>query len=524
MKEPFVMRRIVRRLHHAQLLASVAVLVFAMLTFAFLALLGDNQRAHIETDAVLDRLQARIVQLGAIHGNVATTNAVSASHTLVFEQTRQQIDGDLAELRTRAGDTASYRELAAGLTTYAASLDALIDAARAGTLSAGSSAEKGQAATALVDLAGAIRENREHLSAESARTWRVTRIGYGGAIVFLAGSVLIITRLMEHRLRRALLDEERGRLRHERSRQFTALMENISDTIVVLDTTGRIRYASPSIEQILGQPAASAVNTRIVDLLHPDDYAENQQMMREIIAGGADTPSVTAVVRVRRGDDDWTWIEAVATNRLDVPGIDGIVINARDITERRRLEEQLRFHALHDPLTGLANRTVFNEHVHKAIQRSRRAGTSFAVMFIDLDNFKLINDTWGHGIGDELLIGVANRLRTVLRAGDSAARQGGDEFVLLIEDIASTNDAICVAERVHLALTLPFTTSHRELFTAASIGLFVSDGTDDANVDDILRYADIAMYDAKRDGRNCTAVYGPVSNEIGANQLLAATA
>ena len=247
--------------------------------------------------------------------------------------------------------------------------------------------------------------------------------------------------------------------------------------------------------------------------------------MRDIVAAGAGTPAVTVVVRVRRGDNEWTWVEAAATNRLDVPGIDGIVVNARDVTERRLVEEQLRFHALHDPLTGLANRTVFTQHVGKALQRSRRAGSSFAVMYVALDNLKQINDTWGHAVGDEVLIDVAGRLRTVLHEAETAARQGGDEFVLLIEDISGVDDAMRVAERVHAALTRPFVIGNHEYRTTTSIGIVVSDGTGAATVDDILRDADSAMYRAKHAGRNRTAAHSPsvTVNQNATLRLLAAS-
>lgn len=503
------MRRIVRRLQRAQLLASVAVMIVAAITFSIVAFLGGNQREHIKTDAMIDQLQERVVAVGSIHSNVVATNTVSDPQITMFEQTRQQVAADLARLKTRLDGDALYVELEAGFAGYLNALDALIQSAKTGALSSGDTPEKAKAAFALFDLASAIRDARAHLADQSERAWNMARVGFAGAIVFLVASVLAITRLTERRLRRALLDEERSRLAHEKTRQFGALIENISDTIVVLDSTGHVRYSSPAVEQLLGRSPESVVGSRLLDMLHPDDHAANEQALHRIISNGAGTPAVTAVVRARRANGDWAWIEAVAANRQDVPGVEGIVINARDITERRLVEEQLRYHALHDPLTGLSNRTVFTSHVGKSLQRSRRTGSAFAVMFIDLDNFKLINDTWGHAIGDELLIGVADRLRRVLRECDTAARQGGDEFVLLLEDISSVNAAASIAERIHAALKQPFETSNRQFSTSASIGVFVSDSTGDGNVDDILRYADIAMYRAKRDGRNRTAFYGP---------------
>jgi diguanylate cyclase (GGDEF)-like protein/PAS domain S-box-containing protein len=501
------MRRIVKRLQNAQVLASVAVIVVALMTFGLIAVVGGTHRQHVRTNEMLDALHAEVIQIGAIHSSVVATNTVVDAQVLAIRRIRQDVTADLRALEPRFDDAAVFERLESQYMAYIDAVDALIVAARAGDLPQAGDFEKARAANALFEHAAAIGGAREYLSAQSASAWNTARVGFAGAIMFLVVSVLAITRVTERKLGRALLDEERSRLERERTREFSALVEHSTDAIIVLDTTGRIRYTSQGIEQILGQPADSVVGVHLYDLLHPDDLTANEQTRLAFIANGSDSQAVTSTVRVRRADGEWTWIEAVATNRHDVPGIEGIVINARDITERRQVEAQLRFHALHDALTGLVNRTTFTAHVGNALRRARRAGASFAVMFVDLDNFKYINDTWGHAIGDDLLIGVADRLRDVLRDCDTAARQGGDEFVLLIEDIDSAGQAVAVAERIHAALDRPFTIDGQAHSTAASIGVHIVDGTEDATVADILRFADIAMYRAKRDGRDRTVVY-----------------
>lgn len=507
------MRRIVNRIHNAQLLASVAVVVVALLAFGAIAVAGGTHRQHIRTNEMLDDLHAEVIQIGAIHSSVIAANRVAEEQVFAIERIRQKVIADLRALEPRFDDAAVFERLESRYLAYIDAVDALIVAARAGDLPQGGDFEKARAANALFEHAAAIGAAREYLSDQSASAWNTARIGFAGAIMFLVVSVLAITRLTERRLRRALLDEERSRLDRERTLQFSALMEHSSDAIIVLDMTGSIRYASQGIEQMLGQPAASLAGTHLYALMHPDDLAANEPARLNFVAGGTGSTAVTSAVRVRRSDGEWTWIEAVATNRYDVPGIEGIVINARDITERRQVEAQLRFHALHDALTGLANRTTFTAHVGTALRRARRAGSSFAVMFVDLDNFKHINDTWGHATGDDLLIGVADRLRDVLRDGDTAARQGGDEFVLLIEDVGGAGEAVVVAERIHAALSRPFNIDGREHSTAASIGVHIVDGTEDATVADILRFADIAMYRAKHDGRDRTVVYSALGND-----------
>jgi|GEM_PF-2909929 len=508
------MRRIVNRLHNAHLLASVAVIVVTIMTFVAVAIVGGSIRQHMQTVDMLDGLHFEVIQLGSIHSSIATTNAVSDVQVRELERIRVDVAADLNALEPRFDDPVVFEQLKSNYLAYIDSVETLMVAAQTGALSDGRGvATKAQTARALFEHAVSIGAAREYLSDESARAWNRARVGFAGAILFLAGSVLAITRLTERRLRRAHIDRERNRLDREHATQLAALMEHSSDAIIVLDETGRIHYSSQGIEQILGQPPADLVGTHMFSLMHPEDLANNEQIRMAFIERGPGAEPVTSTARARRADGGWTWIEAIATNRFDVPGIEGIVINVRDITERRRVEAQLRFHALHDALTGLANRTTFTSHVGNALRRARRSGTSFAVMFIDLDNFKHINDTWGHTIGDELLIGIADRLREVLRESDMAGRQGGDEFVLLIEDVANAGEAVAVAERIRLALSRPFIIDDLELTTAASIGVYILDQSQETNVADILRYADIAMYRAKRMGRNRTVVFNGLDAE-----------
>ncbi|HEX7956917.1 MAG TPA: EAL domain-containing protein, partial [Pyrinomonadaceae bacterium] len=172
-----------------------------------------------------------------------------------------------------------------------------------------------------------------------------------------------------------------------------------------------------------------------------------------------------------------------------------------------RAEEQLLHDAFHDALTGLPNRALFMDHVKLAIQRSRRSGNRlFAALFLDLDRFKIINDSLGHMVGDQLLVGIAHRLEACLRPGDTVARLGGDEFTILLEDLASTEDAIDVARRVQEAVTQPFNIGGHEVFTTASIGIALSN-TGYERAEDLLRDADTAMYRAKLEGKKRHVVF-----------------
>lgn len=200
----------------------------------------------------------------------------------------------------------------------------------------------------------------------------------------------------------------------------------------------------------------------------------------------------------------------VTTSIYTVNGADGapaaIALVVRDITDRRSLEKQLTYQALHDPLTGLANRTLLSKQVRKALIRAKRRGSKIAVLFLDLDNFKTVNDSLGHASGDALLIAVAERLRSCLRAADMAARLGGDEFAVLIEDVERTADEISVADRILASLRQPVVLDGKQIFVGSSIGIALSsDNTEEP--DTLLRNADVAMYTAKRNGKNRYAVY-----------------
>jgi diguanylate cyclase (GGDEF)-like protein len=184
-----------------------------------------------------------------------------------------------------------------------------------------------------------------------------------------------------------------------------------------------------------------------------------------------------------------------------------LIFQIQDITDRKRAEEQLLHDAFHDALTGLPNRALFMDHVKMAIQRSRRSGNRlFAALFLDLDRFKIINDSLGHMVGDQLLVGIAHRLEMCLRPGDTVARLGGDEFTILLEDLATSDDALDVARRVQEAVTQPFNIGGHEVFTTASIGIALSN-TGYERAEDLLRDADTAMYRAKLLGKKRHVVF-----------------
>jgi diguanylate cyclase (GGDEF)-like protein len=239
--------------------------------------------------------------------------------------------------------------------------------------------------------------------------------------------------------------------------------------------------------------------------VHPDDRARFDQLIAGLANDQSDAVEQSGEFRVRHADGGWREIDAVGLNLQADPAVEGIVLNFRDVTERKRLEDQLQHQAFHDPLTGLANRALFADRVTHALARSgRHPSDQLAVLFLDLDDFKVVNDSLGHAAGDELLTAVAERLRACLRLQDTAARLGGDEFGVLVEETEPAS-AGAVAERILGALRHPFTLDQRQVFAEASIGIALGaarqDGHDGQSAEELLRNADAAMYTAKSRGK-----------------------
>ncbi|MCU1397702.1 MAG: hypothetical protein JWN62_811 [Acidimicrobiales bacterium] len=283
---------------------------------------------------------------------------------------------------------------------------------------------------------------------------------------------------------------EQRRLLLELTR-FGYMFEHANDIIIIIDGDGQVRYASPSSERILGYPRGFE-HPGVLGLVHPDDVAAAAEQLAQLVAGTRGTEPFTARIRTYSGE--WRHIEFVAVNLLDEPAVAGIVITARDATDRVRLTEQLAHQAKHDPLTDLPNRQLLDERIVEALARADRTGTKLALCYIDLDGFKAVNDTFGHAAGDGLLIRVADCLRRSVRAGDMGARLGGDEFVLLLDPIGRPDDAAEVITRVRRQL-LAINDPASPLQFGASIGVALSEPLDTPSA--LLKRADDALYRAK---------------------------
>ena len=286
-------------------------------------------------------------------------------------------------------------------------------------------------------------------------------------------------------------------------RRLAALVHHGGDMLSIVDMDSTVRYASPSHRRIMGTSPDQLVGHRLLQQVHPDDVAAAEGCLTRLLTG--EHAHESCVARLRDGAGRWRWIESVATNLLHEPSIAGIVINSRDISERKAMEARLLEQALLDPLTQLGNRRLLTDRAAHALTRRHRAPHSVALLLLDLDHFKVVNDTLGHAAGDSLLVAVASRLRGTVRDEDTIVRLGGDEFAVLLEDLDTPDEADATAARIQRVLEAPFRLGERDVFVRASIGVAWADGQQD--VDELLTEADVAMYSAKSAGRGCTERY-----------------
>jgi diguanylate cyclase (GGDEF)-like protein/PAS domain S-box-containing protein len=327
-------------------------------------------------------------------------------------------------------------------------------------------------------------------------------------------TVIIFVLTLLVMLRQGVLSRDDALVRERRAAniveaRYASLIKNASDVIMIADVDGRLRFASPAAERTFGMNPDDLVGRNLLDFWGDADRERLTAFLCEVTATRG--RSIGPVeVSVGNGSRRST-LESVGSNLLDDPAIAGLALNFRDVSERKALEEQLRKLAFHDPLTLLANRSLFRNRVEHALALTQRSGQRIAVMFLDLDNFKNVNDSLGHDAGDRLLQAVSQRLIKATRPSDTVARLGGDEFAILLEGINEGVDVERIAATVAASFQEPFVLDGSNTQIAASIGIAYSQTGDDT--EQLLRNADIAMYSAKSAGKARYVVFQPHMQE-----------
>ena len=300
--------------------------------------------------------------------------------------------------------------------------------------------------------------------------------------------------------------------RRQSEARFRSLVAHSSDLITVLDDRGVVTYQSPSVERVLGYPVDEVEGTQFDWLLSETDRPRLQRLIAG--DGSGSTEAHTLECSLTHKDGTTLRFEVQHTDLLHDEHVRGIVLNSRDVSERKAFEEQLAHQAFHDPVTNLANRALFSDRVEHALMRSQRGFPDIAVVFIDLDDFKTVNDSLGHAAGDQVLQEVARRLRIAVRPTDTVARFGGDEFAVLLESVNDSSQAADAAARILHALEIPYEIDGKQVFPRASIGICLVDREDTVpEAAELLRNADVAMYMAKRDSKGSYRVFEPAMHE-----------
>ncbi len=295
----------------------------------------------------------------------------------------------------------------------------------------------------------------------------------------------------------------------QKENHFRSLVQGSSDVIMIAAPNGILRYVSPAAAGVYGRPAEDLVGTELASLIHPEDLrCVVHEVRRFLAASHTEEPTTRIECRFKSGYGGWLNVESTVNRHHG-----GLIFNSRDVTERVRLQAQLQHNAEHDPLTDLPNRALFTKRVQQALSGRRTSDRGTAVLFIDLDGFKAVNDTIGHQAGDELLVQAARRLQDAVRYGDTASRLGGDEFAALIvgdgtrDRTAREGHIMELADRLRVTLSQPYAIGGNDVRVAASIGVaFAEPGL---GAGDLLRNADLAMYRAKAAGKGRVELYAP---------------
>jgi diguanylate cyclase (GGDEF)-like protein/PAS domain S-box-containing protein len=488
-------------------LVLLVVTVLASLGWMGISLVADESDHARLAEVSLRHIEGLTHELNAIEETAEAENRYPAPEQRHYIETDRQMLEEISGLRNLLSAAGEQQRLSVAYIDYRKAEKDELGEFRRGQLIGGIEVADSRVDPAFEVLSGLIQKALRHSDQVAARA---NTLGNAGTAVILLAGVLVISVLFSQfaaAQRTAVLAETRLAT-HETVRQvnqrFEALAANASDVIAIVSPAGEIQYLTPNVRRLWGYAPELLLESVASSWAHPDDAGHLRAILLQ--AAGAEAGArMTTEVRLQKADGTACLAEIILTNLLSDPAVAGIVMTCRDVTERKAFEVQLAHQAFHDTLTGLPNRALFSERLRQALARSRRSQAAVGLLFVDLDNFKLVNDSLGHDAGDALLKAVALRLQTCVRPGDTVARLGGDEFTVLLEDLTDEEETAGVAERIIEVLQTPVTVAGREILVTGSLGSTVS-RSDERTPDELLRDADTAMYQAKADGKaHCAA-------------------
>jgi diguanylate cyclase (GGDEF)-like protein/PAS domain S-box-containing protein len=356
----------------------------------------------------------------------------------------------------------------------------------------------------------------EVVNASTRRSSDDVVVGCAAVVLF----ALVVVRMIGLARESAALAE--SVTRSESEARLSALVQHSADVILVITSETTVEYASTSVHAMLGYDAADFTGRPLLSYIAEQDRALFQPALGMLLASASEI-SQAFEFRVRHSDGRMIQTECLITNLLDNAAVAGVVVNLRDITERKRFEEQLTYQAFHDPVTDLANRALFHDRVGHALTRRRANREPIGVLFLDLDDFKTVNDTVGHAAGDRVLKMISSRIRSALRVGDTVARLGGDEFAVLLEDVADKTTVTEIVEKLLGVIRAPLMIDDREVSVQCSIGIAEAQPAADTGgavtADQLVRDADVAMYQAKAARGNTYRHFKPAMQEAIVEQI-----
>jgi diguanylate cyclase (GGDEF)-like protein/PAS domain S-box-containing protein len=455
----------------------VPALVVTVVLFAALTVRSEADRSSRATTASAhaQAFTAAVRETAALEGAVKASHGGNAQIKDQARQSRGRMTAALAPI-VREADGAADVQSIAGLVRGARPAASLVAPA--------------------VALERRLDDDSRRTAASAHQRLTFTLIGSGLLAVLMLWSFFA----------------KRARVSLERSeRRFRSLVEHSTELVAVVDAKKRIRFVTPAFHRRLGYETDRLIGTCLLDLVHEEDR-------KSVSLDAPSAPDRPRRLRLRHSDGTFVETEMDARDLLDDPAVRGHVVTLKDVGHRRALEEKIRHQAFHDSLTGLANRALFEDRLNHALERHRRdEHQGAAVVFIDLDDFKTVNDSLGHAAGDDLLRAFAGCLADCTRKADTVARFGGDEFAVLVEGYYADAAAAVIAERIHATLEKPIRLEQDDVFVHASIG--IANGDPATTADEVVRNADLAMYSAKAAGKGHTAHFEPSMHSAARKRL-----